>query len=129
MPAKEQVIFRREDGTAYEVELTLAELESRRLYGTTFQVGGQVVTRDVAAELALANHTPAARRRELAKYPIRSFSMGVSSARAAELRAKLAAKGCGTCVNERGQVIFESEAHRRRVARALGFVHSESYYD
>jgi len=122
-------IFRRPDGTHFEVDWPLAKLEKHRVVGTRYLIDGEEVIRDISAETALAGATPAQRRRLLPKYPIRSFSLGVAPQRAAELRARLQAKGCGTCVNERGQVIFESETHRRSVARALGFVHSESYYD
>lgn len=123
-------IFRRPDGTLFPRALTLAQSEKCRIVGTRYDVPGEgEVTRDVAKELELAGRTPGEFRRELARYPIKSYSLGVTKQRAGELRERLRQKLGHTCVDERGAVVFESESHRRKVARALGHVSTDSFYD
>lgn len=122
-------VFRRADDTMFQRELTLEQSESFRIVGTRYLIDDEEVIRDVQTELALAGHTPAERRRELAKYPIKSWSMGTSPARAEELRQKLLRETGTNCVAPDGRVIFQSDSHRRRIARSLGMAHSNSFLD
>lgn len=122
-------IFRRSNGSYFSLDLSFAESEAARIVGTRYRIRNQDVTRDIAMELRLAGRPKAQQRRELARYPIRSNSLGVTKHRAKELREHLKKKTGLTCVDDSGRVIFTSDVERRRIARAIGMVSTESFLD
>jgi hypothetical protein len=122
-------IFRDAAGDLWERDVDEATLETCRVFGTTYFIAGEYFTRCIGEEFR-RDSEPAEKRRERPRYPIRSNSLNVGKIRADDLRKKLAEKGVSpTCVDNSGRVVFESDQHRRTVARAMGMVSQDSYFD
>ncbi len=114
--------YRDPEGAAVELVMTVAQMERRSRKDRSIRHQGQVLQRDLAAEIGGFNDT------NDTGWPIQSDAAGCHPCQIQETERQLKERGVRMEHTRDGRAVFTSPAHRRKCLKAMN-VHDNCGYD